>query len=439
MTTTSAFPTARQRPQPQRPGPQQPGPQQASPARRWRTPDKLRLAIAASIVCSLLIGGFGLWLGLRQAALLGGAAARTEQAITLLEVQTNLTLANATTTNAFLVGGLEPSDLRLAADESFQAGATALAASTGDADVADGSALARTSAEVATYAGLIEQARAANRQGFPVGAAYLDQATTLLGEQVLPVVDDAVVATTTAAAGNFNEARGMVWLTLVLLVPLGALLAIQVWLSRVTRRRFNVPFVVGTAVVVLTGIFSVGTLQGSGAQADRVRSSTYVQSLALGQALSDAAQARSDEAFTLIRRGSGAAFETSFQDTIASARSHLDRGSSAPGGYVFSGLRGSLTDWVDGHAQIRELDDAGDWDAAVALATSRDDESPSALYQSFADDAGTVLADLSSSTTSQLRTAGSAGVIAAWLLAVAGVLCAWLSARGLNARLQEYQ
>lgn len=435
MTTTSAFPTARQRPQPQ-----SPGPQQATPARRWRTPDRLRLAIAASIVCSLLIGGFGLWLGLRQAALLGGAAARTEQAITLLEVQTNLTLANATTTNAFLVGGLEPSDLRLAADESFLAGATALAASTGDADVADGSALARTSAEVATYAGLIEQARAANRQGFPVGAAYLDQATTLLGEQVLPVVDDAVVATTTAAAGNFNESRGMVWLTLVLLVPLGALVAIQVWLSRVTRRRFNVPFVVGTTVVVLAGIFSVGTLQGSGAQADRVRSSTYVQSLALGQALSDAAQARSDEAFTLIRRGSGAAFETSFQDTIASARGHLERGRNAPmGSTSFGPLVSSIANWEEAHQQIRELDDAGDWDGAVALATSRDDDSPSALYQSFADDAGTVLADLSSSTTSQLRTAGSAGVVAAWLLAVAGVLCAWLSARGLNARLQEYQ
>ena len=57
--------------------------------------------------------------------------------------------------------------------------ATAALAATarGEGEAAD---LAAVADSVQRYAGLVESARANNRQGFPVGAAYLDQASAAL-------------------------------------------------------------------------------------------------------------------------------------------------------------------------------------------------------------------------------------------------------------------
>ncbi|WP_454299371.1 hypothetical protein [Salana multivorans] len=427
MTTTS--PT-----RPQAGAPASPPPAPKQPRKPLRTPGKMILAIVASVTCSLFIAGFGLWLGLHQASLLGSAADGSEEVVSLFGVETDLTLANATTTNAFLVGGLEPSDLRLAADESFYNGARGLAS-----HAAEHGGLSRASGDLALYAGLIEQARAANRQGFPVGAAYLDQATTMLTEQIQPEIDGAVVRTSEGVANDLNQAGGQAWVALVLVAPLAGLIGTQVWLSRQVRRRYNVPFTIGTVLVVLAGIGLAGALNSSGSGAERIRESRYVPTLAAAQALSDAAQARSDEAFTLIRRGSGAAYEESFQNNLFSARTQLDRGARAAGTGVFTGLTTSLSEWEAGHAEIRALDDGGDWDSAVALATTREAGSPSALYQAFADDAWETVRSLGHDTAGELEDQRAGPIIAGGLIALAGIACAALSARGLSNRLKEYR
>jgi hypothetical protein len=47
-----------------------------------------------------------------------------------------------------------------------------------------GQVLAEANASLTTYTGLIESARANNRQGFPVGIGYLKNASTVLRSQV---------------------------------------------------------------------------------------------------------------------------------------------------------------------------------------------------------------------------------------------------------------
>ena len=104
-------------------------------------------------------------------------AARTEtepllvQAVTLY---TALSDANATANTTFLNGGLEPAarrahflqDLRLASDSL--ASLTREVGGSADARVAVGT----ITEQLPIFSGLVEAARANNRQGLPVGAAY---------------------------------------------------------------------------------------------------------------------------------------------------------------------------------------------------------------------------------------------------------------------------
>ena len=76
------------------------------------------------------------------AAALGRASASTAQLIRVQQIQTNLLAADATATNAFLVGGLEPPAQRQAYDAAITAATTGIAAAA-EAEPADEQALSR--------------------------------------------------------------------------------------------------------------------------------------------------------------------------------------------------------------------------------------------------------------------------------------------------------
>src|SRR4029079_1596910 len=85
----------------------------------------------------------------------------------------------------FLVGGLEPADARAGYVEGIKTAAATLAeAST--AESGKNPQLQAVNEVLATYTGLVESARANNRQGFPIGAAYLRQASQTLRDDALP-------------------------------------------------------------------------------------------------------------------------------------------------------------------------------------------------------------------------------------------------------------
>ena len=115
------------------------------------------------------------------------------QLVRVQKIQTNLLSADATATNAFLVGGLEPARQRAAYDQAMRA-TSGLIAEAARAQPADAEALAALNQQVLSYAASIEQARANNRQGFPVGAQYLRTASTQLRVDALPLLDNLVSA-----------------------------------------------------------------------------------------------------------------------------------------------------------------------------------------------------------------------------------------------------
>jgi hypothetical protein len=451
MTTTPvrpAGPPPAGAPAPGRPAPGHPGavtgpdpataPAAVSRARGAlrRTPGRLRLVMGLCVLASVVLGELGFQAGSVQSRALEAASADAAQLVGVQEVRNALVAADATATGAFLVGGLEPTEQRARYDDLVDDAANRLATLSGSNE-ADAELLGQVAADLTVYTGLVEQARANNRQGFPVGSAYLDQASTILREQMLPALDEVVLDDADRVAADFSGVRNALWVLAGGLVALAVLVLSQVWLARRTHRVLNVGLAVGTAIVLVVGVVATVLLAQAGSRAQDVRTGPYAATLAASQAYSLANDAKSMEAFTLIKRGSGQAYEDAFVASTTDAAQRLD--TAEADGILDGSTAQALDAWVAHHAEIRALDDGGQWDEAVALATATDPESANAAFDAFSASAREDIETNAAATTDRLGSAATTATVAGWLLLAAGLVAALLAWRGVTARLEEYR
>ncbi|WP_129786940.1 hypothetical protein [Promicromonospora panici] len=418
-------------------------PEPTTPAARFTaglatTPGRLALATTVAVVACLLLGVTGFLAGSSQSAALRDAQRDAAQLVGTQELRNDLVSADATATNAFLVGGLEPAEARARYEASLSEAAQAVpslaATARGDGEAAD---LATISDSVQRYAGLVESARANNRQGFPVGAAYLDQASAALRDEVLPTLDEVSVSTSErvdADMGSVSLAQALLLFVLLGLVALGA---VQLWLARRTHRVLNTGLAAASVALLVGGVVATAAVLGGNGVARSVASGPYAATVATSQALSLATDAKSMESFTLIKRGSGADFEESYQTSLASAQDLLDEAGNAVDGDTSS--QDLLAAWDAKHAEIRELDDGGDWDAAVEAATSTADDSAGAAFAAFSDSAHAEVEATSTAAVDRLGSASTTALIAGWVALVLGVAGAVAATAGMNVRLKEYR
>lgn len=397
-----------------------------------RTPGKMRVAGVLAVVASLAVGVLGLRAGLAQSDALADADADTTQLVGIQDVRNDLVVADATATNAFLVGGLEPPEQRARYDEAVASAANGLAQLAGSNE-ADAELLGKATAGLTTYTGLVEQARANNRQGFPVGAAYLDQASTVLRTDVLPHLDDLVGANSDRVDASFDSVASVPWLLALGILALAVLVVVQVWLARRTHRRLNAGLFWSTVLALAASVGGAVVLGSTAQRATDVQHGPYDETVSVSQAYSLANDAKSMESFTLIKRGSGASYEETFVAETDEARTLLSRDTVDPG------LVPLLDDWVAAHQEIRKLDDGGDWDGAVALAISTGDGTPNGKFDAFSTAASTSLEASAHETHVGLSGSGGSAVLVGWLMLVAGLLAAVLSWRGISTRVEEYR
>src|ERR1019366_7553752 len=273
------------------------------------SPGQLRILALLTVAVSLIfaLGAYSAF-GSADAAL-GRAGANAAQLVRIQAIHTSLVRADADATNAFLVGGLEPADQRANYLTSMSQAST-LIAEAAKAQPADGQALGALNNSVLTYAGLIEQARATNRQALPVGAQYLRVASAGLRSEALPILDALVSANDARVRAEFSNASGASTAlitsgVLALLVLVGGM----VWLSRRTHRYINLPLAVATAAILVTLLVGYIVLASVSSRVSSVRDGSYAATLATAKARIAAFDAKSNESLTLIAHGSGAAFE----------------------------------------------------------------------------------------------------------------------------------
>lgn len=398
------------------------------------TPGRLRLLGGIAIVGCLLFGAIGFAAASALHSDIESAHDDAAQLVRLQTIRTSLVKADANATNAFLVGGLEPAAVRAAYTEGIATAANSIAAAS-SANASDAKVLSAVNQKLTEYTGLIESARANNRQGFPVGAAYLRDATRVLQEgALLPLA--ALVAVqqdrVDDAANGINT--NIAALVLGLAIAVAALLILQFWLYRRTRRVFNVPLVVATGVVVLLGVIALGVGSWARTSAQNALATSYRQTVAIATVRINAFDAKSAEALTLISRGSGQVYEGRFTTAADNVATALD-------GFQSTDAPSTITpEWrlyLKAHFDLRQLDEDGAWELAVASATGSG--AANKAFAQFERSSADALSAEATGLAHDLDRLLTPLAVIAWTLLLAGVIAAGASWRGVLRRLEEYR
>lgn len=395
------------------------------------TPQRLRLLSLGVVVVGLVIGVIGALIFTYLAVSLSRARADTAQLIRVQKIQSNLLSADATATNAFLVGGLEPPAQRAAYDQAMSS-TSSLIAEAAQAQPADGTALAALNQQVLSYAGMIEQARANNRQGLPIGAQYLRNASAQLRSDALPILNNLVSANATRATDEMKAGAGYIVLVIALL-GLGGVIAAQVWLARRFKRKINVGMLASSIVLLVLVIGSLIVVLQLRSSLQEISSGSLAAVNTAADARINANDAKSNESLTLIARGSGQAFEAAWKSSADSVAENLGRLTDKPE------LVGQWQAYTDVHTQIRALDDEGQWDKAVAKATGSANDSSNTVFGAFDSNLAGYLDGVSQQASNSLANEQPVMVVAAVLILLGGLAAALLGRRGVAERLREYR
>jgi hypothetical protein len=369
-------------------------------------------------------------------------------------------LADADTAAAsgFLAGGDEPRSVRERYERDIRRASELLAKAAANSEGSDETQrrIAELNRELPRYTGLVEAARANNRQGLPLGGAYLRYANERMHEKLLPAARELYQAESARLRADYADARSWPWAaTLTGLVALGAL----GWAQRRDYLRTNrvlSPGLVGAAAATLVALLWLTA--GSALSRTWLGDSDEhgARSLhALNEAWIGALQARSAENMWLVARGAGGAYE---QDSVR----HLARvagpkgesGSEGGNGLVGEAYRladdeagrGPVADARDGlrvwqkrHAKARAAEDGGDYPTAVELVIGRQGETTGGAFDTV--DEG--LRKASAHEKAEFVEAAGDGRAALTGLAVGGALLAVLGTAGalagIGRRLAEYR
>jgi hypothetical protein len=277
-----------------------------------------------------------------------------------------LSAADAAAASAFLSGGIETDPMRARYKQALAEAASALTDVTaGTTDAETRTTLADLSAKLAAYTGLVESARANNRQGFPIGSAYLREASSLMQSALLPGAEK-IYSGDLATLNDDQRAVGTV--PTVGLVLLGLVLAAIVVGSVILVGRTNRQFNLGLIVTAVAALLVIGWIVvATRLAADNIENSQTEGTARFGQLAKArilAQQARTDETLQLIARGDISAREKSFNAHINEVTAMLDAGPPA--------AADAVAKWTASHRKQVEAYEGGDYPAAVAQAIGPD-------------------------------------------------------------------
>lgn len=416
------------------------------------TPGQLRVLLVGLVLLCLIWGAVAAWTVSRYASAAGDVVGTSEPlSVDGQQIYRSLSDADATAATAFLSGGLEPLAVRhryLGDIAEAAAGLKSATAAAGHS--AAGTDLATLLADLPVYTGEVETARADNRLGLPLGAAYLREASSLMRGTLLPAARGLYARANARLAAQSGQATGLPWAVLAVLVAVivgYALYRAQRWLSRRTHRVLNLGLVLATAAGAGSVLWLTTALIVARAELGQAGDHGSIPVEALARADIGALQAHADESLTLI----GDSGDDSFQTDFMAVQKELGPGpgtlltaaatgaSGSPGSASAAAATADATAWYAAHRRVRSLDDNGGHSQAVRLAIGSGSGASGTLFRRL-DGALTsaIAADQavfrSHAVAGRGATTGlEAGVIVLSLAMAAG--CAW----GLAQRLAEYR
>lgn len=448
--------------------PRQPGAPEDSPARRTAfmegvdelraaavtEPGRLRIIGAALALLVVAFGAVTAWQMTDRSAAADDVLHHSQPlSRAAADVYRSLAGANTAASSGFLEGGQETRASREEYERNIDEAAAGLAKAAGAAE--PGSASERTVAELTTllpeYKGYVERARANNRQGYPLGGAYLRYANDTMQDSMLPRARELYTSENRRLRADYDDATAYPWAAIGLgAAAIGAL----VWAQRrnylLTNRVLNRGLVAATAAtgIVLVWLAAGHTLARAGLN------ESYDHGVRSLNVLNDARiaslNARGNENLTLVARGAETddngedAFDVAFRgdmDTLtAKLKAAEDIADDQAGQKPVRTAVGGMEIWLDRHKEARALDQDGDYQAALNKVIGTGEHEPTGECFEL------VVKNLSAALTHEQREFEDAadsgrGAMSGLPLgaSVLGVLGAAGAVLGVGRRLSEYR
>jgi hypothetical protein len=398
-------------------------------ARLATTPGRLVLTSVLVVIGAVVFGIVAT--GAEQSRERAVRAARTATEPLLVQsvnLYTALSDANATVATGLLRGGLEPTSSQVRYSQDLQRATSALTALTRGAATAEAQAALGTIAdELPTYTGYVEAARANNRQGFPIGAAYLRQADALLKTSMLPAADRVYAAEAERLNNDYQtgtDSASLVALVAAIAAALVLLLLAQRYVTRISHRIFNVPMLIATVALAIVSVWALVGLtneQNSLTSAQR-NGSDSVEALSATDVLLSRAQR--DLSLTLVNRGTDVVDPLDFT-TVTQVLT------TSP---IAAPLRNRLVSYRAAADRIQQLERQGQLETAIhqlpPVATTSEE---------LSGDLGGQITGANARFTHSAGDAASALSGLGLAIPLVTVLVAVLSLLGLRQRINEYR
>ncbi|MEE1753670.1 hypothetical protein PUR26_14665 [Streptomyces sp. SP18CS02] len=359
--------------------------------------------------------------------------------------------ADTAATSGFLARGQEPAAVHQRYQEDLATASRLLVKAAANSRGSDQSTREITTLGVGLprYAGLVERARAANRQGLPLGGAYLRYANELMSGQMLPAAERLYEAETARLGQDDRDARRRPLLSLAVgALAAGALLWAQRRTYLRTNRVFNHGLLAATAASVAVLMWLAVGHGVARAQLGEAKAHGQDSLKVLNEARISSLKARANENLTLVARGAVITtegqdrYETEYGEEMALLNTALDRADrladDTAGGEPLARAAAHVGEWRKRHAVVRKEDTAGDYEAALAGVIGDKDTTG----QSF-DQVDAALEKALAHEQEEFTRAAADGRDALTGLAVGAAVLAVLGAAGavmgVNRRLAEYR
>ncbi|MFG2117854.1 hypothetical protein [Streptomyces sp. NPDC048710] len=224
-------------------------------------PGRLRIIGAVLALLVVAFGAVTAWQASERAAAADDVLHRSQPLSSgAAGIYRSLADANTAASSGFLAGGQETAASRDRYEKDIRTAAAGLVTAAANAEPGSPSeaTIAKLNRLLPEYKGLIERARTYNRQGYPVGGAYLRYANEKMQKEMLPAAEDLYTKENQRLDADYGNATPYPWVAIALgVLALAALGWAQQRTYRHTNRVLNHGLVAATAATTVVLLWLV--------------------------------------------------------------------------------------------------------------------------------------------------------------------------------------
>ncbi|MEU1985034.1 hypothetical protein [Nocardia sp. NPDC019395] len=348
---------------------------------------------------------------------------------------TSLSVADAAAATAFISGGLEPEQVRDRYSQALGEAGAELVTLSSDGEE-DDRQRNRIGSGLPVYSGLVETARANNREGNPVGAAYLSEASHEMQMQLLPVAEQLYDRRADAVDSAQDRHVRPPWPAILLLVAaLGGLVWAQRLLAQRWHRTFNPGLLLASGAVLILLLWTVIAGSVSAAAMSTGRSDGTVPAARLTEGRILAQQARSAETLKLVRRDTTGDYDHAFDANITRLNELL----AGHTDHATTEARAALLHWLAAHQRMNDTLNRGEFARAATIATGPGAENATVHVEALDNALGAGITETRETLRSNIFHSARVLDYLAPGAVILGIAAAAYIAFGIWPRLREYR